>query len=156
MKTRTQALSLLVPMFLAFASGCSTFKGKSTSANDLAANGPTIVGARTNPGTFELNRNLQPAGPTEILAEVKDFTSSISEVRVRFVNVPMEVPMTHIGGSTWRAELTPAQLKMLAVGGQTMEYQVNVIAKNADGQTAVSHEPLQVSVKSPDLAQPTG
>jgi len=157
MKTRTQALSVLFPVFLALASGCSTFgKGNKTSANDLAANGPTIVDARTNPGTFELNRNLQAAGPTEILAEVKDFTSNIDEVRLRFVNVPMEIPMKNIGGSTWRAELSAEQLKKLAVGGQTMQYQVNVIAKNADGQTAVSREPIQVSVKAPDMAQPTG
>ena len=146
----------LLSGLMAFA-GCTTgplAKGK--SGQDLTSNGPNIVDVKSNPGTIELNRSLQPVGPSEVLAEVKDFTSNITEVTLRFIHVPLEVKMEHIGGTTWRAQLTPEQLKTLAVGGQTMRYEANVIAKNEEGQTATTSQPVQVAVKAPDMAQPTG
>jgi hypothetical protein len=45
---------------------------------------------------------------------------------------------------------------MLAVGGQTMTYEANVIARNLKGQLGVSREPIQVAVSAPDLAHATG
>ena len=154
MKTFARALLPLLVLPLA---ACSTLSGGSSkTGQDLAANGPTVVDARTNPGTFELNKQLQATSPTEVLAEVKDFMSKITEVKLRFVNALLEVPMTNIGGSTWRAVLTPEQLKQLAVGGQTMNYQAQVIATNEDGITNVSQQALNVSVKAPDLATDVG
>lgn len=137
--------------------GCSSMGGgDKTDSQDLSQTGPSIVNARLSPEKIELNRQFAPPQPVEVLAEVKDFTSPISDVKLRFLRVPMEIPMKHVNGTTWRAELTPQQLKTLAVGGQTITYQANVIARNENGQIAVSREPIDVAVAAPDLAQPTG
>ena len=106
--------------------------------------------------TPKLDRSLQPTQQAEVIAEVKDFTSNVTEVRLRFVRVPMEIRMQNIGGTTWRAQLTPKQLQTLAVGGQTMTYEANVIARNREGLIGVSKEPVEVAVSAPDLGQPTG
>lgn len=145
--------SLLPLTLFALSTGCSTFSGGGTTGEELAASGPTVVDVRMNPETVELDTRYQPSQNAEIIAEVKDFTSKISNVKLRFVRVPMEVPMQHVGGTTWRAQLNPDQLRTLAVGGQTVRYDVNVIAENDDGQVAVSKEPLTVAVKSPDLSR---
>ncbi|HLD98990.1 MAG TPA: hypothetical protein VJB59_01960 [Bdellovibrionota bacterium] len=136
--------------------GCSGMGSKSESGKELSASGPTIMNARTVPSTIELNKSLQPAQSPEILADVKDFSSTVSDVRVRFIHVPLEIPMTNIGGTTWRATLTPQQLRQLAVSGQTMQYDVNVIARNQKGQSITSQEPISLAVKTPELATSPG
>lgn len=142
---------------ITFAAGCSTIGGKQeSSGQEISASGPTIMNARSNPETFELNNRLQPMQTAEVYADVKDFTSQIRNVRLRFLHVPIEVPMQRVAGTTWRAELTPQQLKALAVSGQTMNYEANVIATNEKGQTAVAKEPLKVAVKAPDVTQLVG
>jgi hypothetical protein len=153
--TKKFILTTALPIALTALGACSSV-GKSKSGDQIAAQGPTVLDARTNPGTFELNSAYQPTQPAEILAEVKDFSSNIKDVRLRFVHVPLEIPMKHVEGSTWRAQLSPNQLKSLAVGGQTMNYQVNVIARSADGMVATSSEPLKVAVSAPDLSQNKG
>jgi hypothetical protein len=138
------------------ATACSTSRGPSTGA-DLSASGPTVVSVQSKPSTIELTRELAPTEPgASVVAEVKDFTSAVSEVNLRFINVPLSIPMTYLGGTTWQAQLTPEQLKILAVGGRTMSYAANVIARNEEGQTAVSSEPVTVAVKTPDLTDRRG
>lgn len=128
-------------------------KGGSSEAELAAANnGPAVVSAKTEPGTIELNRDLQPTRPAEVVADIKDFTSKITEVKLQFANIPLEIPMENVGGSTWRAQLSPRQLEMLAVSGRTTRYEANVIAKNEDGKTAMTKNPVEVAVKAPDLA----
>src|SRR6185437_9169558 len=69
--------------------GCSTGQ---QSPIQLSNNGPTVVGARSVPGVVVLNRNLQPQQPAEVLADVKDFKSNILDVRLKFNDVPMDIP----------------------------------------------------------------
>jgi len=127
------------------------------SGQDLARTGPTVLNARVNPSTIELNRNMQPSQAPEILAEVKDFNSKITEVKLRFIHAPMEISMQNVGGTTWKATLSPEQVKALAVGGQTMRYEANIIARNEDGDMSVSSDPVEVAVKTPDMgSQATG
>lgn len=130
-------------------SGCSTVRG-GKSGQQLSSTGPTIVSVDTRPGTFELNEALQPTQDSEVVAQIKDFTSEISEVKLQFVNVPMEIPMDHVGGTTWRAVLTPEQLRSLAVAGETMNYDANVIARNEDGLSTVSADPVEIEVRAPE------
>jgi hypothetical protein len=117
-----------------------------------AAHGPAVLSARSEPETVELNREFQPTRPAEVVADVKDLTSTITDVKLQFANIPLEIPMENIGGSTWRAQLTPRQLEMLAVSGRTTQYAANVVAKNQEGKTAMTRNPVQVAVKAPDLA----
>ena len=123
-----------------------------TSGKEISARGPTVMNARTEPSTVELNRDMKPIQKSEILADVKDFDSKVSGVTVKFTQVPMQLQMKNIGGSTWRAELSPAQLKTLAAGGKTMRYEAQIIARNEKGEVANAQDPVVVSVKAPDLA----
>jgi len=133
--------------------GCSTGQQQ---AIELSQNGPTVVNARAEPGVIVLNRDLLPNRPAEVLADVKDFKSNILDVRLKFQDVPMEVPMQNIGGTTWRAELTPQQLQQLAISGQTVKYAATVVARNTKGETTTSPEPIYVAVRTPDLAAQYG
>jgi hypothetical protein len=154
MKTKNTPVMVLTGLaILTLASGCATFRGeKTTQGKDIAASGPTVLNAHAMPGTIELNRNLQPMRAAEVLADVKDFQSTVVDVKMRFQHVPLEIPMKNIGGTTWRAELTPRQLQMLAVSGQTMKYDVDIIAKNQEGTVGVSKSPVTLEIKSPDMA----
>ena len=134
------------------AMGCST----SGTGKDIEAHGPTVLNARVSPGTIDLNPDLRPKVPGEILADVKDFDANVTDVRVRFKDVPLEVPMQRLAGSTWRAVLTQRQIKQLAVSGSTMKYSVDIIAKDDAGRTAVSPKPIEVAVKTPELATSAG
>jgi hypothetical protein len=159
MKTKSLPIQslLFIAGSLSLAAGCSTFKSSETAeaGKELAAIGPTVLNARSEPSTVELNRSLQPIKTPEILADVKDFRSKVTDVKLKFVHVPITVAMENIGGTTWRAELTPQQLQMLAVSGKTISYDANIVARNERGQTAVSTTPVTVAVKAPDLAQNT-
>jgi hypothetical protein len=154
-KISRRFVAVSIPFLLAMGA-CSSLGSKNTG-QELSSTGPNVVDVRSTPSTIELNNNWQPNQPPQILAEVKDFNSKIKEVRLRFVRAPLEIPMEFVGGTTWRASLTPQQIKTLAIGGQTTTYEVNVIARNQDGQVAVSKKPLEVAIKGPDLAAtPTG
>jgi hypothetical protein len=128
--------------------GCSTFQSHKNS-EDIAASGPTILNAKADPSTVQLNPNLQPKENALLFADVKDFDSRIQNVHVRFIHVPIDLPMKQVAGTTWEAELTPGQLKELAVSGQTIRYEANVIAMNEKGQTAVSSAPISLSIQAP-------
>lgn len=120
-----------------------------------AVQGPTVIYAHTEPSVVELNRDLQPLRPAEVIADVKDFSSPVTQVSLRFLKVPIEIPMHNIGGSTWRAELTPKQLQDLAVSGRTVRYDAIVVTKNEDGDVGRLKRPVQVAVKAPDLLRPS-
>jgi hypothetical protein len=157
MKTPQLLVKVLVPFGALLAvSGCSTLGGSQSSGQALNTQGPTVLNARTNPSTIELNKSWQPTSQAEVLAEVKDFNSDIKDVKLRFDRAPIEIPMQHVSGTTWRAELSPDQLKTLAVAGQTMRYDANIIVTNADGQVAMSPSPVQVAVSAPAVDQKTG
>ena len=110
-----------------------------------------MLNARTEPGTIELNTQLQPKMTAEVVADVKDFNANVTDVRLRFSQVPLEIPMQNIGGSTWRAVLSPRQLQLLAVAGRTMKYDANVVAKDEAGMTGVTRDPFTIEVKTPAI-----
>ena len=148
----------LVPLFavvLASTAGCSTLRGDQSS-KDLASTGPSVLDIHTNPGTFELNRTLHPLTGTEIVASVKDFSSNVTSVTLKFMNLPIEVPMTSAGGGLWRCALSEGQLKQLAVAGKTMRYEVQVIAKDAKGVISAGTKTTDVAIKTPDLSSDVG
>jgi hypothetical protein len=154
--SRFVALSLFVSLSASL-SACSMFGGGTKSSGEqLSQSGPNVVDVRSDPSTIVLNNNWQPNQPPTITAEIKDFTSNVRDVKLRFVSVPLEIPMQNISGTTWTATLTQEQIRTLAVGGQTTTYEVNVIARNEDGQIAVSKKPFEVAIKGPDLSKNTG
>jgi hypothetical protein len=136
-------------------SSCSTFSSKK-SGEDIASNGPTILTVKADPSTVDLDQNLRPKENSMVFADVKDFQSNVRNVHLRFIHVPLDIPMKRVAGTTWQGELTPAQLKELAVSGQTMRYQANVIATNESGQTGVSASPVDISVRAPEPKQLSG
>lgn len=146
----------VLPLAVLAAGGCSTIQG-GKSGQEIAAKGPTILDAKSEPSTVELDTNLRPTtARAEIFADVKDFSAPITSVKARFVHVPIELPMEKLAGTTWHASLSPQQLKQLAVSGQTMKYDVNIIATNQKGESATSQQPVQVAVKTPEAKQLTG
>lgn len=152
MKNFKTSSLILVSISLGSLAACSTFSGnKSESAKELATAGPTVVDVKANPGTFEVNQNLQPISRSQVVANVKDFSNKVTDVRLRFVHIPLEIPMTQVSPSTWTADLKPDQLRMLAVNGHTMKYEANVIARDNKGQTAVSPNALEIAVRAPDI-----
>lgn len=127
------------------------------NAQEIASTGPTVLRVDVNPhGTIELNQALQPTTRAEVIAEVKDFQSTVTDVRLRFSNVPLEIPLQHVSGSTWRATLTPGVLKKLAVNGQTERYSAKIIAKNSAGMSSAAPDAIQIAVKTPDIGKTTG
>ena len=149
MKTFKPLCLFLVTISLASLGACPS--GNISNGEQLAHTAPTVVSARTNPGTFELNQNLDPVSRTQIVADVKDYSNKVTDVRIRFVHIPMEIPMHQASASTWVADLQPQQLKQLAVNGHTMKYEANVIARDNQGQTGMSAKPLEIAVKAPDI-----
>ncbi|MDR3607522.1 MAG: hypothetical protein P4M08_09090 [Oligoflexia bacterium] len=157
MKKHTLAVVVLSTIgMIAMSSGCSTFGGGHKSSEEIASTGPTILTAKSNPSTIELDQNLEPKQNAYVFADVKDFSSRVQNVHVKFLHVPIDLPMKQVAGTTWEAELTPAQLKELAVSGQTIRYQANIVAMNAKGQTAVGASPLEISIRSPAPDQLSG
>jgi hypothetical protein len=153
MKTLKTLSPILVSLSLVLFSACSSM-GNSKSADDLAYMGPTVLDAKTNPGTFELNRQMKSKTEAQVVADVKDFQSPVTDVRLRFVRVPVEIPMKKTGkGDQWVADLSQSQLRELAVAGHTMNYDANIIAKNSKGQVATTKKPINVAVKAPDSIQ---
>jgi hypothetical protein len=136
--------------------GCSSGPlSSSTSSSEAgigsAGHAPAVIDARANPSTIEVNQHFQPMTPAEVLADVKDFAAPIKSVTLKFKNVPLEVPMENVGGTTYRAQLTARQLEMLSVSGKTIKYDAQVIAKDAKGQIGVSSQPISVAVKTANM-----
>ncbi len=129
-------------------SGCSTVKG-GKSAEELSRTGPTIVQTKTEPSTIQLSTTLTPNQPANVYADVKDFTSPVQDVRLRFVHVPLELKMHPLSGSTWQATIPNDALKKLAVSGQTMRYQADVIPRDADRHVDTTQKPIDIAVKAP-------
>lgn len=151
MKTFKSKSLLILALCLGLGSACSSFPGGNSGSGDqLAVTGPTVLNARTVPSTIELSTDLRPQQPAEVLADVKDFNSQIKDVKLRFIHAPLEIPMKNIGGTTWRATLSPEQLKMLAVSGKTMNYDADIIAQNDAGQFATTDKPVEISIKTPE------
>lgn len=129
-------------------SGCSTINPG--NAQNLAGGkeGPAVIAVRAEPRVVELNRDFQPMHPTAVMADVKDFTSKIEAVILRFEGIPLEIPMENLGGTLWRAELTQRQLELLAVTGKTIRYEAHVIARNAEGKEGKTPVPVEVAIKA--------
>ena len=155
----THKLLPLCVMAIFSAIGCSHAPAangpQGFAAKDLNVNGPTIVEAPyVEPTIVTLNAAMQPTQPAIITTDVKDFKSTITDVHLKFRDIPLEVPMTSAGGTTWRAELNPNQLQMLAVSGKTMHYQADIIARDANGLEQTSKRGVALAVKAPEV-QPT-
>ncbi len=148
--------SLLSTAFavLAFAMvGCSSAeKVTDPAAPEFAKEGPTILNVSSQPGIIELNENFRSDTPVYITADIKDFNHDVTDVRLRFRDVPLEIPMVRMGGTTWRAELGVNQLQQLAISGKTVRYSADVLAWNSEGEGAQTDQPLTLSVRGPDLA----
>src|SRR5688572_29136386 len=87
-----------------FASACSTTNQRAEAGRAGGfVTGPMVANVRTTPDTVELNRRLQPSQPAEVFAEVNDQESKITEVKLRFLHAPLEVPMKNVGKNLWKA-----------------------------------------------------
>ena len=155
MKTLKTLSPILLSLSLVMISACST---GSKSADDLAYVGPTVLDAKTNPGTFELNNQMKPKTEAQVVADVKDFNAPVTDVKLRFVRVPVEIPMKKSGNKTdqWVADLSRDQLRELAVAGHTMNYDANIIAKNSKGQVSQTKKPINIAVKAPEGTREAG
>ncbi len=129
----------------------SASRTSQTSAEELSTTGPTILNVRTEPGTFEVTRELSPLQAPVILADVKDLTSKVQSVRLQFQRVPIVIDMKRVAGTTWQATLTPEQIRQLAVSGETMNYRATITARNALGRSGESAA-LDVRVKAPEVS----
>jgi hypothetical protein len=118
------------------------------SGKDLSTSGPKVVDVNKNMATIKLDRNLKPERP-EVYAEIKDFSSPVTDVRLKFVSIPMEIPMKHLVGTTWVAQLTPDQLQKLAIRGQTARYDAKVMAHDKTGKTGASDETITIAIVAP-------
>ncbi|OFZ18615.1 MAG: hypothetical protein A2X94_01605 [Bdellovibrionales bacterium GWB1_55_8] len=132
--------------------GCSTIRGeKSGSGEELAASGPTVVDVQVQPETVELNQQNQLNAPAAVVAQVQDIRSDVTNVTIRFLNAPVELPMEHVSGTSWRAEIPTETVQRLAINNQTTTYQANIYARNADGEVGVSREPIDIAIKAPNV-----
>jgi hypothetical protein len=64
--------------------------------------------------------------------------------------------MHQLSGSTWQATIPPDALKKLAVSGQTMRYQADVIARDSNGHVATTQKPIDIAVKAPEASELKG
>jgi hypothetical protein len=136
--------SLLAASLLA---GCSS--AEKEIQPEFTAGQPTIINAYATPSTVVLNRDLHPSQPAKVVAEVKDFGAMVTDVRLRFRDVPLEIPLDHVIGSTWQAELTPRQLQALSVRGKTARYEADVIAHDDKGEEARSEGTVALLIRTP-------
>lgn len=142
--------SLLVAGTLSLGGCSSSPLASRTGGEELSQTGPTVLEARADPGTFEVTRELKPLQTPVVLAEVKDLSAEITSVRLRFNHAPIIVPMKRVAGTTWRAILSPEQIRKLAVSGRTMKYDAQVIAANSKGRQGVSGT-FAVQVRAPEI-----
>ncbi len=147
--TRLLSLSVLL-LTLAPLASCSSGPAPIKESDPGA---PIILTTRTDPGTIELNRDLQPIRTPKIQADIEDLHSKVTEVTLEFEDIPVTVPMVNVGGSTWEVQLDDRALEMMAVSGQTAKYGATIMAINADGKRALTEKPVEVAVKAPSLAK---
>lgn len=140
-------------LFLFQLTGCSSMPWNKESAGEIATSGPTVLNAHTEPGTFELNKQLKPSETNKVVADVKSFKATVAEVKLNFIEIPLSIPMKNVGGTTWVAEMSADQLKRLAVSGKTMKYEARVEVKDASGKTATSKDPVEILIKTPDITK---
>lgn len=129
--------------------GCSSAQ---QSSKEIVGVGPTILNARAEPDKTELGKGLRATKTTRVFADVKDFSSRLVDVRLNFVQVPLSIPMKNIEGTTWVAELTPAQLEDLAVSGKTMTYEAQIFAKDEGGHISNTKSPVEIKIQAPQIA----
>ena len=123
------------------------------SAGQIAASGPTVLNAHTEPGTFELNKQLKASETNKVVADVKSFKARVAEVKLNFIEAPLSLPMKNVGGTTWVAVLSADQLKALAVSGRTMKYKARVEAKDETGKSATSKDLVEILIKTPEITK---
>lgn len=152
MRLKTTRFLLLGSLLLTIVSLTSCSSGPAPS-KESDPGSPIILTTRTEPGTIELNRDLQPLRVPKVQADIEDLHSKVTEVTLEFEDIPVTVPMTNVGGSTWEVQLDEHALEMMAVSGQTAKYGATIMAKNADGKRALTEKPVEISVKAPSLAK---
>jgi hypothetical protein len=158
MKKLIHVVGTALPLAMCFVfigSGCSTIKG-GKSSEELAQTGPTVVQVKTEPSTIKLDTSLNPVQAASVYADVKDFSAPVEDVRLRFIHVPLELKMHQLSGSTWEANLPADALKKLAVSGQTMRYQADIIARDSQGHVATTKNPVDIAVKAPEASELKG
>lgn len=149
-------IGLVTVTALSILNGCSTLKSGESVA-ELSQTKPNVINPRINPdNNIELNRDMQPQERVEIVTEVKDFGSEVTNVTMRLQEVPFEITLAPVGGTTWRAQINPALIQRLAVGNQTTNYTAKIYAKNAKGTVVVSDQTVKFSVVAPDLSRHVG
>ena len=122
-----------------------------------------IVDVKAQPEYTQLDENFGVTRTVKVFADVKSFLSSLEKVtlkltpsaemddNLKFFTGPLEIPMKHLGGTTWKAELSDEVLKALAISGEHLKFDGNVVAVNKKGDIAVSGAPVDVIVESPPL-----
>ena len=143
-----------VPLFLVLQlAGCSSMPWNKESGEQIAVSGPTILNAHTEPGTFELNKQLKASETNKVVADVKDFQSKVVDVKLNFTEIPISISMKNVGGSTWVGSLSPDQLKRLAVSGKNMKYEARIEAKDESGKIATSKDTVKISILTPEITK---
>ncbi len=141
--------TLLASLVVMTSAGCSSSPVSGPTSKDLAYDGPTIIDAKLEPSTIELNRDLK-MNNAQVVAEVADYGAKVKSVTLDFKDIPLKIPMKHLKASTWTATFTEKQLEKLAVNGKTMKYEAKIIAKDANGRSAESRDTITIAVKAPD------
>lgn len=149
--------------------GCSTSQ-TTQQQRQLEAKGspPVVTNPRVEPKQVNLSEDLSSGRPVDILADVKTFDSPVDQVKmrlnfapstdqnVRFFKRPVEVELHRQVGTTWRARLSPSELRALAINGETITYLGQIYAKNDRGQITVSGQPVEFTIQAPPVSQGRG
>lgn len=153
---RTRNIASLFATSLIALSACTSAPTLPPIEAKLSPTGPTVLNPRSSPSQVELDAQLQAKYNPQFLADIKDFSSPVNKVTLRFMEVPIEVDMRNLQGTTWEATLSPEQVKKLAVTGKSMKYRVEIVATDEEGRSAVSAEPVQITITAPEIARSTG
>ncbi|MCM2323635.1 MAG: hypothetical protein NDJ90_10285 [Oligoflexia bacterium] len=140
----SKAISSLAALLIPVLAACS-----GTPDAPPYSGGFKVLEARSEPERIELSGTYTPKEPHQFLAEVKDSRATVVEVTLRLANVAMEIPMENVGGTLWRGGLSAEQLKTLAISGRQVEYKATIVARNDQGDVAVSDQPIVFDVKGP-------
>jgi len=148
------AKTTLIFALLLIAAGCTHSRPRSEQAGMVppdVLNGPQVLAARPSEDRIELNRDLQPTRPMEILAEVReDGGVEITDVRLRFDGAPLEIAMQRIPlGTTWRATMTGRQFQLLSVAGRTVRVSAHVTAIDSQGRHSANDPQLDFLLTTP-------
>jgi len=147
----TSAFAVVIASSVAFTLSACSSSPKGSEDQQMVMGGPRIVNPRAQSDTIELNQYFQAKEPNAFFVDVQDFGGSVENVKLRFLNAPIEIPMDKVGGTTYRGELSSQQLKSMAVTGKTMKYDAKVVARNDRGVVSVSKDTLSVEVEAPDF-----